>query len=389
MTPSARVAAAIEVLDAVIAGGAAEQALTSWARGSRFAGSKDRSAVRDHVYDVLRRKASLSVAGGTTTGRGLMIALLKMQGLDLSDLFSGQGYAPESLTVDEQRFLMEIPNIWDQVDVPEWLWPHWTESLGAAAGPSAMAQQDRADVYLRINKRVTTISAAIAALEKDGVAAQAHATVTTCLRVCTNPRRIKSSRAYLDGLVEIQDAASQAAVLRLQPPSGVKVLDYCAGGGGKSLAIAALHDCHVTAHDIVFDRMKDIGPRAERAGVAISKVKTDALPSNGPFDLVLCDAPCSGSGTWRRTPDAKWRLDRKKINDYNSLQSEVLSKSAQLTGRSGQLAYMTCSVLNCENEDIVKRFLADHANWKSIEELRLNPGPESDGFYLNLLQRRD
>lgn len=390
MTPAARVAAAIDVLDLILAGQAAEQALTTWARGSRFAGSKDRAAVRDHVFDVLRCKASLTAAGGgRADGRALMIALLRQQGADLAQIFSGDGYGPPVLLAGEDGAGASVDAVWDQVDVPAWLWPQWAQSLGPQAVAAGQAQQARAPVFLRVNKRLSDVPQAIAALARDDIAVVPHASVPTCLRVLSNPRRIKTSAAYRDGFVEIQDAASQAAVARINVPPKARVLDYCAGGGGKALAIAALHDCAVTAHDIAFERMQDIGPRAARAGVAVTICTTAGLSGTAPFDLVLCDAPCSGSGTWRRTPDSKWRLTADKINQYNVMQAEVLVKSAALTVPGGQVAYMTCSVLHAENEAIVDGFLASHPTWVSKDTLRLLPCDDWDGFYLNILQRQD
>ena len=303
MTPGARVAAAIAVLDAIRAGAAAEQALTGWARASRFAGSKDRAAVRDHVFDVLRTRRSL----GDGDGRSLMIQLALRDGWDLDALFSGEGHAPAAVSVDE-RAKPALPNAAAACDLPDWLWPEWSKSLGANAEGVARVLQSRAPVFLRVNSRRATREAAAAMLAEDGIATRAHPTVPTCLDVTGNPRQIKTAAAYLQGVVELQDAASQWAVGLLPLAGAARVLDYCAGGGGKALAFADQSEAAVYAHDIAPQRMRDLPERAGRAGVEITILTRNEAQRLAPFDLVFCDAPCSGAGTWRRTPDAKWQL---------------------------------------------------------------------------------
>ncbi|NBT51718.1 MAG: RsmB/NOP family class I SAM-dependent RNA methyltransferase, partial [Marivivens sp.] len=157
MTPAARVAAAIEVLDKIQEGQPAEAALIAWARGSRFAGSKDRAAIRDHVFDVLRRWRSTAALGGAETGRGRMIGLLRQQGADLSDVFSGEGHAPQCLSDDELTYTPSAMSPDAQADWPEWLWPQLVADFGADAQSIAVAQQDRAQVFLRVNRLRSTV----------------------------------------------------------------------------------------------------------------------------------------------------------------------------------------------------------------------------------------
>lgn len=383
MTPGARVAAAIAVLDQIADGTAAEQALTAWARGSRYAGSKDRAAVRDQVFDVLRAKRSL----GDGDGRSLMQRLAQREGWDIDALFSGEGHAPAELTQAERDALATPPTLSDaaRCDVPEWLWPQWQASLGAAAEPAAVAQQGRAAVFLRVNAHKGSAAEAIAALATDGVGAVAHPTVAGCLQVTDNPRRVKVAAAYLHGLVEVQDASSQQAVAMVPVPDGGRVLDYCAGGGGKALAFADHVGVQVFAHDIAPARMRDLPERAARAGVTVTTLATDDLGAHAPFDVVFCDAPCSGSGTWRRAPDAKWRLTQDRLDALNAMQDDVLRSAAPLVGAGGVLAYASCSVLACENADRVAAFVAAHPAWRIIQELRLLPDDNGDGFYLALM----
>jgi 16S rRNA (cytosine967-C5)-methyltransferase len=188
--------------------------------------------------------------------------------------------------------------------------------------------------------------------------------------------------AYETGLVEIQDAASQIAVAALEIPDGATVLDYCAGGGGKALAITDRFNCQVSAYDIAEQRTKDIAPRAERAGVLIEVVTTEALNPDAGYDIVVVDAPCSGSGTWRRNPEAKWGFTQDNLNEFSALQSEVIVAASAFVRPAGVLYYMTCSVLSDENDQVVQRFVDDNAGWTVEPILRLLPSDASDGFFL-------
>ncbi len=382
MTPGARVAAAIEILDQVRSGILAERALTAWARGSRYAGSKDRAAVRDHVFDVLRAKRSL----GDGDGRALMIALALRDGWDVDAQFCGQGHAPSAL-MGAERSPVSVTDAAAACDLPDWLWPLWQDSLGDQAEAAAHAQQARAAVFLRVNMRRGDRESAIRMLADDGIQVVPHGSVQTALRVVENPRRIKTSQAYLNGYVELQDASSQHAVARVPVPVDARVLDYCAGGGGKALALADMCDCQVVAHDIAPDRMKDLPARADRAGVRIEIRATAALASAAPFDVVFCDAPCSGSGTWRRTPDAKWRFSEDDLARYLDMQSEVIFSAADLTGPDGILAYATCSVLRQENDAIIYKFLKARPEWRILYREQLVPCDDWDGFFLCCLIR--
>jgi 16S rRNA (cytosine967-C5)-methyltransferase len=387
MTPGARVAAAIAVLDQIGSGAFAEQALTGWARASRFAGAKDRAAVRDHVFDVLRCRRSL----GDGDGRALMARLLQRDNVDLAHIFNGLGHAPDPLSEAEVAALALPLALSDAAacDLPDWLWPVWQGSLGADAEQAARVQQGRADVFLRVNQRRMTTAGAVAALAQDGVTAQAHDAVDGCLRVLDNPRRIRTAAAYLTGLVELQDAASQRAVQMVPVAAGARVLDYCAGGGGKALAFADRHVADIFAHDIAPARMADLPDRAARAGVVITRLAPDQVADHAPFDVVFCDAPCSGSGTWRRSPDAKWRLTRDRLDALCAIQNDVIARAATLVAPQGLLAHATCSVLQDENDAVVTQFLHSNPAWSvTLRDQRL-PGPDGDGFFLSVLARNN
>lgn len=383
MTPAARIAAAIEVLDQILDGKPAEPALIAWSRGSRFAGSKDRAAVRDHVFDALRCKRSFAALGGAETGRGLMIGALRAGHIDPASLFTGEGHAPAALTPDEQAVVaVDLPAA-VALDWPEWLMPQTQADLGDDLTDALSAMQGRGPLFLRVNTGRGTLASAQNSLNAEGIGTEPHPHVAGCLIVTDNPRRVQNSAAMQDGLIEIQDAASQMAVARL--PMANSVLDYCAGGGGKSLALAD-RGMRVIAHDIETRRMQDIPSRAARAGVRIDVTKNPK--TSAPYGMILCDAPCSGSGTWRRTPDAKWRLSPERLAELTAIQSDILEQVHPMVAADGTLAYATCSILRSENRSVVDRFLSAHPDWVLTDEMRLLPCDLWDGFYLAQLKRR-
>lgn len=393
MTPAARVASAIDILDQILAGTPAEKTLTTWARANRYAGSGDRAAIRDHVYDALRCRSSFASLGGAQTGgeqtgRGLMIGAIRAADGPLDQLFSGTGYGPAPLSEQEAGFV--VPDEQPEhiaLDCPEWLVPMLKSSLGPDFEAAMGLMQSRAPLFLRTNLRIGTRDQALAALGDGDIAAQPDDLSPTAIKVTHNPRRVQTSDAYRDGLVEIQDAASQAIVDQLPLKDGDYVLDYCAGGGGKSLAMAALADVFVTAHDENFQRMRDIPARAERANVSIARTRSEQDLADAQFDLVLCDAPCSGSGAWRRSPDAKWSLTPDRLKELQSLQLEILSKAQTYVAPGGTLAYATCSLLAEENSQSVQAFVQQAPEWQIQSDFSLTPLDGGDGFYLALLTR--
>lgn len=387
MTPGARVQAAIEILDEILEGKPAEQALTTWARRSRFAGSKDRAAIRDHVFDALRARRSLAALGGAATGRGLMIGLVRAQSGDVDALFSGAGHAPEPVTEVERAAARDPAPGAEAADIPDWLWPRFQAALGARAEEAGRIMQTRAPLHLRANLLRTDRAGAIAALAADGITAAAHPACETALEVTEGARQVARSQAYLDGLVELQDAASQAIVARLPLRPGARVLDYCAGGGGKSLALAARMQGEVLAHDAAPQRMRDLPERAARAGAKVRLLATEGLDREAPFDLVLTDVPCSGSGSWRRAPDGKWALSPERLADLGRIQRAILQRAAELVAADGVLAYATCSMLHDENGDVVADFLAEHTDWRLSKQEHWTVLDGTDGFFLAVLTR--
>ena len=388
MTPEARLAAAAELLDDWLAGVPAEKALTTWARRSRFAGSKDRAAVRDHVFDAIRQRRSTAWLGGGDSGRAMMIGLLRANGRDPADFLTGQGHALAPLS-EAEAGMPEAPGGNVARDCPDWLEPELRESLGAEFEPILQLLKTRAPVWLRVNAARISREAARARLAEEGIDCVTAPSAPYALRVEQGARRLRNSRAYAEGLVEIQDLASQAAAGAVPLPDGGRILDFCAGGGGKALALAARGAEEIFVHDANPGRMKDIPERARRAGARLTPLASEALLDRAPFDLVLTDVPCSGSGAWRRQPEAKWRLTREELARIRRLQRQILTEASRLSSPGGCIAYLTCSLLRCENEAQISGFLDENPHWSAGVSKRYSPLEGGDGFYLALLRRED
>lgn len=384
MTPAARQAAAITVLDRVIAGEPAEAALTRWARASRFAGSGDRLAVRDLVFAALRRRRSALAASGAgdETGRDLLIGLARLEGE--SPDWDGQGHAPPALSTAERARPPRPPTRAEALDCPDWLLPLFETSLGAQTDTVLEALRRRAPVFLRVNVARLSLSAAQAALAAEGIDTTPHPLAGTALQVTSNPRRVRVSAAFADGLVELQDAASQAVAARFAAglASGTRVLDYCAGGGGKSLALAAA-GLQVSAHDADAGRMRDLPARAARAG---ARIDLTGAPRPG-WPAILADAPCSGSGSWRRNPEGKWTLTPERLAQLTAIQGKILDRCARLVAPGGRLGYATCSLLSAENDAQVAAFIGRNPGWTLDDARQFTPLDGGDGFYLAVLSR--
>jgi len=389
VTPAARLSGAIEILDQIVTGLPAEKTLTTWARRNRYAGSGDRAAIRDVVFDVLRRKRSCAALGGGSDGRSLVIGHLRAQGQDPAVLFTGLGYAPAPLTdieLSPLANLAEVP-LAVRCDFPDWLHPYLSRTFGDDLAKVMAALQHRAKVFLRVNQRRGDRTAAIAALAREGIVAQSSDIARNALQVTENARKISSSQPYINGLVEVQDAASQAVIDRLDLPENGKVLDYCAGGGGKTLAMAAGCNARWFAHDIEPQRMKDLPTRAGRAGIRVQILDSRAVAARGPYDLVLCDAPCSGSGAWRRSPAGKWDLTEDRLRQLCDIQADILLRASEFVRAGGILAYATCSILDIENIDQIERFLSNNPQYTLENKAILSPLCGADGMAIFSLKK--
>jgi 16S rRNA (cytosine967-C5)-methyltransferase len=384
MTPAARDAAAIAILDRWQAGEPAEAALTRWARGARYAGSGDREAVRDLVFTAIRQARSAAALGGGAGGRARLLGLARAGGR-APEGWTGEGHAPPPLTGAEAALLAApAPALarGERLDCPDWLLPLFDAALGDRAEPVLAAQRHRAPVFLRAHAGHATRAEAIAALAAEGVEARPHPLAPWALEVTGGARRLRGSAALAEGLVEPQDAASQAVVAAFAAGlvPGARVLDYCAGGGGMALALAALGH-PVTAHDADPGRMRDLPARAARAGTPIALERAP----RGLWPAVLVDAPCSGSGSWRRAPEAKWALTPTRLAELTDLQAAILDAAARCVAPGGRLGYATCSVLQAENGAQAAAFVARHPGWRLEAARDWTPLDGGDGFHLSIL----
>lgn len=315
-----------------------------------------------------------------------MIGLLRGQGVDPERLFTGVGHAPPPLT-EAERTAGRAPRADEARDLPDWLWPRFQAALGAGAGEGAEMLRHRAPVTLRVNARRMSRDAAQAALESEGILCQPVDHVKMALQAIEGVRKISSSQLYLSGAVELQDASSQAAMEAIDLAAGARVLDYCAGGGGKVLALAARIEGEWFAHDVSARRMSDLPARAARAGVEVRLCEAHEVRRLAPFDVVLCDVPCSGSGTWRRGPQAKWALTPADLLELGRVQAEILSQAAALVAPGGRLIYSTCSILFEENECVIDHFSSNISGWMRPSYTRWPISETGDGFFLAQLCR--
>ncbi len=376
MTPAARVAAAIDILSEIEARRRpAADALKDWGLAHRFAGSGDRAAIAGLVYDALRRKSSSAWLMGEATPRAEMLGALKQtRGLDadaIAALFTGDGHAPAKLTEAERERLAtaDLAGTPAHVagDFPEWLGPQFEASFGTAAAEEGRALAERAPVDLRTNLLKTTRDKVLAALAH--LSPQPTPISPVGLRIAVRPDgrgpALSAEPAYVKGLVEVQDEGSQLAALIAGAKPGMQVLDLCAGAGGKTLALAAAMDNHgqIYATDDDGRRLAPIFDRLARSGARNVQVRSprgaaDVLADlEGHCDLVMIDSPCTGSGAWRRNPDAKWRIRPGALEQRMKDQDETLQKAKNFVKKGGRIVYVTCSVLRAENEDRIAAFL--------------------------------
>ena len=313
-------------------------------------------------------------------------------GLAVEGVFTGERFAAEVLNDNELAQLKQIketPSDAVLLDIPDWLEPELRASLGDDFEASLGALQSRAPLDLRVNQNKASLENVRAELSKDDIETGMIDAVPDALRVTTNPRRVALSAAYLNGWVEIQDAGSQSVVDVLPFEQVKTVLDYCAGGGGKTLAMAshAGDGVRFDAYDRNKARMNDLPARAKRAGVSVNILQTDPALTDKTYDLVLLDVPCSGTGAWRRNPDGKWRFNNADLQDLLSVQSNILMNTHKLVASDGVLAYVTCSLLQQENEAQIETFLTRYKDWVEIRSLHIHPGGGTDGFFVSLLKK--
>ena len=377
MRLAGRVAAAIEVLTDIFARHRpSSEALKDWGKAHRFAGSTDRHAIGTLVYDVLRRRNSLSFRMSSAAPRALALAALQdVWGLtpDTIAALAEEQHGPGALSKGEREALARVLPVERplhiKADVPEWLSSSYVKAFGEAAAEEGVALAGRAPVDLRANTLKATRDEVIAALERFGAVQGPLSPLAVRIPAPgpdTRNANVEAEAAHGRGWFEVQDTGSQVAALLSGVQPGMSVADICAGAGGKTLALAAMmnNEGKLVAHDLDRFRLRPIFERLTRAGVAncdvISAQDKGKLEAAGPFDCVVIDAPCSGSGSWRRKPDTKWRLTEKQFLQRQKDQALVLEKGYALAKPGGSILYITCSVLPEENTDQVAAFLDLH-----------------------------
>jgi len=429
MTPAARVSAAIEVLSDIEARHRpAADALKDWGLSHRFAGSGDRAAIAGLLYDALRRRASSAHILGSAAPRAVMLGMLRLErNLNVEEigaLASGSRFAPAPLSVEERARLAAADlggtPAWIAGDYPQWLDPHLARVFGEDRSAEGAALASRAPLDLRVNALKADRDSALDQLAHLEVAAARWSPVG--LRIARTAAdkspAIHAEPAFLKGVIEVQDEGSQLAALLAAAKSGEQVVDLCAGAGGKTLALAAAMENRgqIYATDLDKRRLAPIHARLDRAGVRNVQVRTPRGKENlladlaGRIDLVLIDAPCTGIGTWRRNPDAKWRVRPGALAIRVAEQKEALDRAGELVKPGGRICYATCSLLAEENDDQVRAFLAREPSFAAlppaevaaalgerafmflravlVSELALLMTPrrtDTDGFYVSMM----
>src|SRR3954447_14482938 len=432
MTPAARLSAAIELLDTIDTQRVpAAKALKEWGTAHRYAGSGDRAAIAGLVWDVLRRRASSAWIMGEDTPRARVMGMLKLErGMNadaIAALCDGGRFSPAPLSEAERTALTSgsLAGAPSHVagDYPEWLDPYLARVFGDDRVAEATAMASRAPLDLRVNTLKATREKVLPSLAHLGAEPTPWSPIGLRIELGADARNpgIHAEEDFIKGAVEVQDEGSQLAALLSAAKPGEQVIDLCAGAGGKTLALAAMMQGkgRLIATDHDKRQLAPIYERLSRAGIHNADVRTprgDADPLadiRASADLVVIDAPCTGTGTWRRNPDAKWRMRPGALEVRLKDQAEVLDRAAALVKPGGRIAYITCSVLAPENGDQIRSFIGRHPEfgvvppaetitvlWDKAEEFASSvlQSPEglvmtprrtgTDGFFVSLLKRQ-
>lgn len=436
MQPAARIAAAIEILDdietSILNGGVpADRSVAQYLRGRRYIGSKDRRAITGYVYAVLRCRGQLlwllRQASGAETPRNQVLAYCALYEPESLSLFGDEGaHAPTALTDVEKGLTKAVCTVSGNMpdaallEMPDVIKTAFTERFGDALPEAMMALNAGAPVGMRINS-LRVDAQFIEKFKKDyqDIEYNEYSPIGFSSK---NNLPLQNIAAYRDGLIEVQDEAAQLASFLVDARPGMHVVDLCAGAGGKSLTLAATmnNQGRIDAFDVGANRLRNLDERTKRADASI--IKSHVIPHEGAkrsaefdklaskADRVLVDAPCSGTGTWRRNPDQRWRLSENQIKSYAALQLKLLEEGADLAAPGGRLIYMTCSLLSQENEAVVKEFM-QVGEWRLVpwqdlwvSTLKGRPTPASlsplegclqlaphlhntDGFFLAVFER--
>lgn len=395
MKQSGRIRAAIELLDEIFSfRQPADNTVNVYFRTRRYIGGGDRREISALVWFVLRRYGRLRRSfGKDPTGREAVAAALRYRGTPIDPLFDGDKYSPAPLTAEERAALARLPdNLPDAVaECPDWL-------RGRIDDADIRAMVDEAPLDLRVNTLKSTREDVLKLLEQSGIKAEKTPYSPVGVRVRERVN-VTALPVYTDGLVEIQDEGSQIVSLLTRAEAGQIAIDWCAGGGGKTLALSAMMNAKGTlyAADMNIKRLRDLPERAARAG-ANNVILLNDYNSLKQYDLVLVDAPCTGTGTWRRSADARWRISPEQSAQIIETQQKILDKACRFVKKNGRLFYITCSLDAAENEDQAAAFIQNHTDFvpedlspvlkettgieQSGKTVRLRPSVcETDGFF--------
>ncbi|WP_375616464.1 RsmB/NOP family class I SAM-dependent RNA methyltransferase [Bartonella sp. AP58NXGY] len=403
------------------------EALKDWGLSHRFAGAGDRAAIGTIVYDVLRRRYSLQWRMESDDIRAIVFATLldtgKMTLEQIDSTLEGDRFAPQLLE-DKQRESWQRRQLVDAPDyirgnIPRWCQAHLRPLFGDNWVTEAAALATRPSLDLRVNSLKATPEKVLKELAKR-TKSQALSWFQQALRIAPIEKfnrhpNVQVEPAFQKGYFEIQDLGSQIVAHLVEAQESMQVLDYCAGAGGKTLALASdmNNRGQIYAYDSDKARLAPIFDRLRRAGVRNVQVrvqKEELRSLTGQMDRVLIDAPCSGTGTWRRRPDAKWRLTLEQVRQRQTEQRTILNESIVYLKPNGRLVYITCSLFTDENEEQISHFLQQHSHFYPIDMqalwqqhfsfspvqpvfsnygLTLSPATtQTDGFFLSVLQKK-
>jgi len=406
VTPGARLAAAAEILTEMFARkAAADRALSAWGKAHRFAGSKDRAAIAERVYAVLRRRNECAFRLSGDSARGLVIgSLAVVDGMNadaIAAICTDGAHAIGALTADERTALDRAPAAsepWVRSNYPQWLHEQLSLAFGDALEREMRALNERAPLDLRVNALKAARADVLRELVDAGIAAAQLPNTRWGLRIAQgSDAKVTALPVFAEGRFEIQDEASQRAVALAALQPGETVVDLAAGAGGKALAFAAelSNRGRVLVCDVDARRLMQLEPRIARSGGTIIEGHGDPYGDGiknavgAGADVVFIDAPCSGSGTWRRNPEAKWTLDEARLQTYRTAQVQLLDRAVELVRAGGRLIFAVCSVLPCERQEQVDAFLKRHPGWRVSGVVDLTPARDhTDGFFAACLVAR-
>ena len=401
MQDISRAAAAINILDDYLKGYPLEKVLKQWFKINRFAGSNDRRNIRDLVFDILRKRLILyypfQINEYVENGRILVLSYLflyKKGSFSLEDIKENKYLSPpinsnELIILNNiNRLVKKAPkNI--SLNYPEFLEEKLSQSLGNNFNAIMELFLQRAPVYLRINQNKINLKEAKIKLENQGIFSEICPSSNYALKVISGEKFIKDSSLYQLGEVELQDLSSQLTTELVQISSGKKILDFCAGSGGKALAIASRlrNKVDIFAYDLNNLKYKNLIYRTNKAGANITIIDSKQLIKyKNFFDIVFVDAPCSGTGTWRRDPKIKWELNDQKLSVLTKNQYSIVKQACSYLKNGGFLIYVVCSLLEDEGDLIIRKYLLHHKNYSKVKSGIFHPINASDGFYFSVLK---